>query len=146
GWGTRARAGPGGRRVRRPSRTAAPQARAARSRSGAQSPRGPPDRPTVRIWGPGPRGATSGPARPGVLLRHLVTAVTAVTTFSPGPPMRPFFPLVALASFTAAPAFAQQPARPDTTRPQQRTGQGEGPKPYAEVITRAATTDSGVFI
>ncbi|OLE61133.1 MAG: hypothetical protein AUG10_02425 [Gemmatimonadetes bacterium 13_1_20CM_2_70_10] len=75
-----------------------------------------------------------------------MTAVTAVTTFSPGPPMRPFFPLVALASFTAAPAFAQQPARPDTTRPQQRTGQAEGPKPYAEVITRAATTDSGVFI
>ena len=93
-----------------------------------------------------PAAQRSGPGRPGVLLRHLETTVTAVTTFSPGPPMRPFFPLVALALFAAAPAFAQQPARPDTTRPQQRTGQAEGPKPYAEVITRAATTDSGVFI
>src|SRR5205807_9124200 len=46
-------------------------------------------------------------------------------------------------------ASAQQPAqpsaRPDSTRPR-GGGPPEGPRPYAEVITRAATTDSGVFI
>jgi uncharacterized protein DUF4953/uncharacterized protein DUF5117/uncharacterized protein DUF5118 len=44
---------------------------------------------------------------------------------------------------------AQQPpaARPDTGGARQRPGgPAEGPKPYAEVITRAAKTDSGVFI
>ena len=71
---------------------------------------------------------------------------TAVTTLTPGTPMRPFFPLLALATLLAAPARAQQPARPDTARAQRPGGQAEGPKPYAEVITKAATTDSGVFI
>ena len=57
--------------------------------------------------------------------------------------------LVVLTVALAASARAQQPpanaggARPDTTR---RAGQAEGPKPYDQVITRAATTDSGVFI
>jgi hypothetical protein len=58
--------------------------------------------------------------------------------------------LVALTVALAASARAQQPpanggaARPDTTR---RPGAGpEGPKPYDQVITRAAKTDSGVFI
>ena len=60
--------------------------------------------------------------------------------------MRPFCPLLALATLLAAPAPAQQPARPDTARAQRPGGQAEGPKPYAEVITKAATTDSGVFI
>src|SRR3989475_11703707 len=71
---------------------------------------------------------------------------TAVATLSPGTPMRPFFPLLALATLLAAPAPAQQPARPDTARSQRTGGQAEGPKPYADVITKAATTDSGVFI
>jgi hypothetical protein len=70
--------------------------------------------------------------------------------------MRALPVLLALAGLAAAvsrPATAQQPtapaapARPDTTRPRQGgAGATEGPKPYAEVITRAATTDSGVFI
>jgi Met-zincin/Domain of unknown function (DUF5117)/Domain of unknown function (DUF5118) len=46
----------------------------------------------------------------------------------------------------AAALSSQQPARSDTTRPQRPGAQAEGPRPYAEVITRQATTDSGVFI
>jgi hypothetical protein len=47
----------------------------------------------------------------------------------------------------AGPALAQQRpngAPSDTTR--RAPGQAEGPKPYDQVITRGATTDSGVFI
>ncbi|MGH7538708.1 MAG: zinc-dependent metalloprotease [Gemmatimonadales bacterium] len=51
---------------------------------------------------------------------------------------------------TPAPGAGQQPsgpaqARGDTTRPRPGAA-AEGPKPYGEVITRQATTDSGVFI
>ncbi len=53
-------------------------------------------------------------------------------------------------SFVAAlPRSPMQPQAQDTTRGRQGGGGGpapEGPKPYAQVITRGATTDSGVFI
>src|SRR5216684_3200667 len=53
-------------------------------------------------------------------------------------------------SFVAAlPRSSMQPQAQDTTRGRQGGGGGpapEGPKPYAQVITRGATTDSGVFI
>jgi hypothetical protein len=52
---------------------------------------------------------------------------------------------VLLAAPVAGQQPAQAPARGDTTRPRPGAAQ-EGPKPYADVITRQATTDSGVFI
>src|SRR5713101_970653 len=69
--------------------------------------------------------------------------------------MRSIRVLLALAGLTAAaarpPLSAQQPT---PSQPAQDTSRGrpgggpapEGPKPYAQVITRGATTDSGVFI
>jgi uncharacterized protein DUF4953/uncharacterized protein DUF5117/uncharacterized protein DUF5118 len=65
--------------------------------------------------------------------------------------MRALRSLVTAAGLAAAalPTLAAQqpPARPDTGAARQRPGgAAEGPKPYAEVITRAAKTDSGVFI
>jgi len=68
--------------------------------------------------------------------------------------------LVALAAFASAGA-AQNPRQPNPNPPQPASGQGapgggqgpghggqqpEGPKPYGDVITAQATTDSGVFI
>src|SRR5512144_444423 len=44
----------------------------------------------------------------------------------------------------AAPSAAATAARQDTGRA--RPGGTEGPKPYAQVITKEATTDSGVFL
>src|SRR3989449_431220 len=70
-------------------------------------------------------------------------------------PMRAFRVLLALAGLASAAAPAPLPARqPIPSQPQaQDTTRGrpggpgqEGPKPYAQVITRGATTDSGVFI
>ena len=69
--------------------------------------------------------------------------------------MHAFRVLLALAGLSAAPpcyVAALQPAplppqAQDTTRGRQAGGPApEGPKPYAQVITRGATTDSGVFI
>ena len=69
--------------------------------------------------------------------------------------MRAFRVLLALAGLAGAAAPAPLPARqPTPSQPQaQDTTRGrpggpgqEGPKPYAQVITRGATTDSGVFI
>ena len=69
--------------------------------------------------------------------------------------MRSIRVLLALAGLTAAaarpPLSAQQPT---PSQPAQDTSHGrpgggpspEGPKPYAQVITRGATTDSGMFI
>lgn len=41
--------------------------------------------------------------------------------------------------------FAQQPAKPDTTKKGTSQANGKGPKPYKEVITSKAVTDQGMF-